>query len=84
MHDLVYNLFNFNPLGLQGGCITKLERFLADHLLIIGSVGIGVACMQVSKIWCVIQTVVEEAEHCFLCLVTLCLVKSFKSQTERA
>lgn len=32
---------------LQGGCITKLEQFLADHLLIIGAVGIGVACLQV-------------------------------------
>lgn len=31
----------------QGGCITKLEQFLADHLLIIGAVGIGVACLQV-------------------------------------
>lgn len=32
---------------LQGGCITKLERFLADHLLVIGAVGMGVACLQV-------------------------------------
>lgn len=33
---------------LQGGCITKLEQFLADHLLLMGAVGIGVACLQVS------------------------------------
>lgn len=33
---------------LQGGCITKLEQFLADHLLIMGAVGIGVSCLQVS------------------------------------
>lgn len=32
----------------QGGCITKLEQFLADHLLLMGAVGIGVACLQVS------------------------------------
>lgn len=31
----------------QGGCISKLEQFLADHLLVIGAVGIGVACLQV-------------------------------------
>lgn len=35
-------------LTLQGGCITKLEQFLADHLLLMGAVGIGVACLQVS------------------------------------
>lgn len=34
-------------LPLQGGCITKLEHFLAAHLLVIGAVGIGVACLQV-------------------------------------
>ena len=33
---------------LQGGCITKLEQFLADHLLLMGAVGVGVACLQVS------------------------------------
>lgn len=32
----------------QGGCISKLEQFLADHLLLMGAVGIGVACLQVS------------------------------------
>ncbi|XP_045927759.1 tetraspanin-11 isoform X5 [Micropterus dolomieu] len=31
----------------MGGCITKLEQFLADHLLVIGAVGIGVACLQI-------------------------------------
>lgn len=34
---------------LQGGCISKLEQFLADHLLVIGAVGIGVACLQVQN-----------------------------------
>lgn len=42
--------FYCHPWTLQGGCITKLEQFLADHLLVIGAVGIGVACLQVSKI----------------------------------
>lgn len=43
------NLYNA-MYCLQGGCITKLEQFLADHLLVIGAVGIGVACLQVRKI----------------------------------
>lgn len=36
-----------SDLALQGGCITQLEQFLAAHLLVIGAVGIGVACLQV-------------------------------------
>ncbi|CAM9468205.1 CD151 antigen-like [Lampetra fluviatilis] len=36
-----------NIYNVEGGCITKLEKFLSDHLLIIGAVGIGVACLQV-------------------------------------
>ncbi|XP_030394335.1 tetraspanin-11 isoform X1 [Gopherus evgoodei] len=36
-----------NIYKVEGGCITKLEQFLADHLLIMGAVGIGVACLQV-------------------------------------
>ncbi|XP_054609648.1 tetraspanin-11 isoform X2 [Dunckerocampus dactyliophorus] len=35
-----------NIYNVEGGCITKLEQFLADHLLVIGAVGIGVACLQ--------------------------------------
>ncbi|MGH0129505.1 UNVERIFIED_CONTAM: hypothetical protein FKN15_030719 [Acipenser sinensis] len=35
-----------NIYKVEGGCITKLEQFLANHLLIIGAVGIGVACLQ--------------------------------------
>ncbi|KAL0963010.1 hypothetical protein UPYG_G00348350 [Umbra pygmaea] len=44
-----------NVYKTEGGCITKLEQFLADHLLIIGAVGIGVACLQISGMvftWC--------------------------------
>uniref|UniRef100_A0A1A7WHP6 Tetraspanin 11 n=1 Tax=Iconisemion striatum TaxID=60296 RepID=A0A1A7WHP6_9TELE len=37
-----------NIYKVEGGCITKLEEFLTDHLLVIGAVGIGVACLQVS------------------------------------
>uniref|UniRef100_A0AAQ5Z940 Tetraspanin n=1 Tax=Amphiprion ocellaris TaxID=80972 RepID=A0AAQ5Z940_AMPOC len=36
-----------NIYKVEGGCITKLEQFLADHLLVIGAVGIGVACLQI-------------------------------------
>ncbi|XP_078715149.1 CD151 antigen-like isoform X2 [Lampetra fluviatilis] len=32
---------------VEGGCITKLEVILQEHLLLIGAVGIGVACLQV-------------------------------------
>lgn len=32
---------------LQGGCITKLETFIQEHLRIIGAVGLGIACVQV-------------------------------------
>ncbi|XP_067855277.1 tetraspanin-11 isoform X2 [Heptranchias perlo] len=35
-----------NVYKVEGGCITKLEQVLADHLLIIGAVGIGLACLQ--------------------------------------
>nr|XP_042698962.1 tetraspanin-11 isoform X5 [Chrysemys picta bellii] len=38
-----------NIYKVEGGCITKLEQFLADHLLIMGAVGIGVACLQLES-----------------------------------
>nr|XP_008171237.1 CD151 antigen isoform X1 [Chrysemys picta bellii]XP_008171238.1 CD151 antigen isoform X1 [Chrysemys picta bellii] len=31
----------------EGGCITKLENFIQEHLKIIGAVGIGIACVQI-------------------------------------
>ncbi|KAI2557955.1 CD151 isoform 7 [Pan troglodytes] len=31
----------------KGGCITKLETFIQEHLRVIGAVGIGIACVQV-------------------------------------
>ncbi|XP_010609874.1 tetraspanin-11 isoform X1 [Fukomys damarensis] len=36
-----------NIYKVEGGCVTKLEQFLADHLLVTGAVGIGVACLQI-------------------------------------
>ncbi|XP_075462108.1 CD151 antigen-like [Ascaphus truei] len=35
-----------NIYKVEGGCITKLETFIRSHLLIIGAVGIGIACVQ--------------------------------------
>ncbi|XP_053164935.1 CD151 antigen [Hemicordylus capensis] len=31
----------------EGGCITKLENFIQEHLKIIGAVGLGIACVQI-------------------------------------
>ncbi|MBN3317035.1 CD151 protein, partial [Atractosteus spatula] len=39
------NIYLVEPL--TGGCISKLEKFILDHLRIIGAVGIGIACVQV-------------------------------------
>ncbi|KAK7912967.1 hypothetical protein WMY93_013178 [Mugilogobius chulae] len=36
-----------NIYKVEGGCITKLEKFILEHLKIIGAVGIGIACVQV-------------------------------------
>ncbi|RXM30032.1 CD151 antigen [Acipenser ruthenus] len=36
-----------NIYKVEGGCITKLENFILEHLRIIGAVGIGIACVQV-------------------------------------
>uniref|UniRef100_A0A8C8Z843 Tetraspanin n=1 Tax=Prolemur simus TaxID=1328070 RepID=A0A8C8Z843_PROSS len=36
-----------NIYKVEGGCITKLETFVQEHLRVIGAVGIGVACVQV-------------------------------------
>lgn len=35
------------PLPCQGGCITKLETFIQEHLRVIGAVGVGIGCVQV-------------------------------------
>lgn len=36
-----------NIYKVEGGCMAKLEQFVADHLLLMGAVGIGVACLQI-------------------------------------
>ncbi|XP_008571269.1 PREDICTED: tetraspanin-11 [Galeopterus variegatus] len=36
-----------NIYKVEGGCLTKLEQFLANHLLLMGVVGISVACLQI-------------------------------------
>nr|KAF6275342.1 CD151 molecule (Raph blood group) [Myotis myotis] len=36
-----------NIYRVEGGCITKLETFIQEHLRIIGAVGLGIACVQV-------------------------------------
>ncbi|XP_003969674.1 CD151 antigen-like [Takifugu rubripes] len=36
-----------NIYKVEGGCISKLEEFILDHLKIIGAVGVGIACVQI-------------------------------------
>ncbi|NP_991213.1 CD151 antigen, like isoform X1 [Danio rerio] len=36
-----------NIYKVEGGCITKLENFILNHLQIIGAVGVGVASVQI-------------------------------------
>ncbi|XP_034016164.1 CD151 antigen-like isoform X2 [Thalassophryne amazonica] len=36
-----------NIYKVEGGCITKLENFILDHLKIIGAVGVGIAFVQI-------------------------------------
>ncbi|KAI4897812.1 hypothetical protein NFI96_018286 [Prochilodus magdalenae] len=36
-----------NIYRVEGGCITKLEQFILDHLKIIGAVGVGIASVQI-------------------------------------
>ncbi|KAG8515721.1 CD151 antigen [Galemys pyrenaicus] len=63
-----------NIYKVEGGCITKLETFIQEHLRIIGAVGLGIACVQVwggggLGIACV---------QVFGMLFTCCLYKSLK------
>jgi len=45
MVDFLFWIFVF---FFQGGCISKLGNFILNHLQIIGAVGVGIACVQVS------------------------------------
>ena len=31
------------------GCIQQLKKFVDDHLIIIGAIGVAIACMQVRR-----------------------------------
>ncbi|XP_030893197.1 CD151 antigen isoform X1 [Leptonychotes weddellii] len=35
-----------NIYKVEGGCITKLETFIQEHLRVIGAVGVGIGCVQ--------------------------------------
>ncbi|XP_013370912.1 PREDICTED: tetraspanin-11 isoform X2 [Chinchilla lanigera] len=52
-----------NIYKVEGGCITKLEQFLADHLLLMGAVGIGVACLQLRLAPVLLLPRLQEAGH---------------------
>ncbi|XP_056373248.1 tetraspanin-11-like isoform X2 [Hyla sarda] len=39
-----------NIYKVEGGCITKLEEFIQEHLLLIGAVSIGIACFQLAGV----------------------------------
>uniref|UniRef100_A0A1A8HSJ1 Tetraspanin n=1 Tax=Nothobranchius kuhntae TaxID=321403 RepID=A0A1A8HSJ1_NOTKU len=57
-----------NIYKVEGGCITKLEEFLTEHLLVIGAVGIGVACLQLAGAFltaCFIYLLYKEEEEDF-------------------
>ncbi len=43
------NIVKICILLFQGGCISKLEEFILQHLIILGSVGLGIAFIQVSN-----------------------------------
>ncbi|XP_055506444.1 tetraspanin-11 [Leucoraja erinacea] len=57
-----------NIYKVEGGCLTVLEQVLVDHLLIMGAVGIGVACLQLIgavTTACFICVLIKEEEGCF-------------------
>ncbi|XP_072915933.1 tetraspanin-11 isoform X1 [Hemitrygon akajei] len=49
-----------NVYKVEGGCLVVLEQVLADHLLIMGAVGIGVACLQL---------IGAVTTACFICVI---------------
>lgn len=77
-------------LHTQGGCITKLETFIQEHLRVIGAVGIGIACVQVRAWgrgpggWRTVggrrpgRTHASSAPQVFGMVFTCCLYKSLK------
>lgn len=81
-----------SPLPCQGGCITKLETFIQEHLRVIGAVGIGIACVQVRTVgqggpwwvqgtqggWRRWPTYASSVPQVFGMIFTCCLYKSLK------
>ncbi|XP_053319620.1 tetraspanin-11-like [Spea bombifrons] len=49
-----------NIFKVEIGCISKLEEFLQEHLLIIGAVSVGIACFQLVGVF---------LTACFLCVL---------------
>ncbi|TRY97032.1 hypothetical protein DNTS_001443 [Danionella cerebrum] len=52
-----------NIYKVEGGCISKLEEFILQHLLILGSVGLGIAFIQIVGMFftcCLYQSLKEE------------------------
>ncbi|KAM4039102.1 tetraspanin-11-like [Anomaloglossus baeobatrachus] len=39
-----------NIYKVEGGCMTILEKFIQEHLLLIGAVSIGIACFQLAGV----------------------------------
>ncbi|XP_073423911.1 tetraspanin-11-like [Dendrobates tinctorius] len=39
-----------NIYKVEGGCITVLQEFIQEHLLIIGAVSVGIACFQLAGV----------------------------------
>ncbi|XP_062913636.1 tetraspanin-11 isoform X3 [Mobula hypostoma] len=55
-----------NVYKVEGGCLVVLEQVLADHLLIMGAFGIGVACLQLigaGTTACFICVIIREEEE---------------------
>ncbi|XP_059402419.1 CD151 antigen-like isoform X1 [Carassius carassius] len=52
-----------NIYKVEGGCISKLEEFILQHLIILGSVGLGIALIQIVGMiftCCLYQSLKEE------------------------
>ncbi|XP_016088468.1 CD151 antigen-like [Sinocyclocheilus grahami] len=52
-----------NIYKVEGGCISKLEEFILQHLIILGSVGLGIAFIQIVGMiftCCLYQSLKEE------------------------
>uniref|UniRef100_A0A8C1XKN0 Tetraspanin n=1 Tax=Cyprinus carpio TaxID=7962 RepID=A0A8C1XKN0_CYPCA len=52
-----------NIYKVEGGCISKLEEFILQHLIVLGSVGLGIAFIQIVGMiftCCLYQSLKEE------------------------